>query len=159
MARRSASDATVPVNVTMPSSAIEIPADSRRASTSAVRVPTSGTVRSARTWIRFATTSMGIFLATLVRSMPQFGMLLVLVLLPLQLLSGGLTPRESMPLAVQHIMLAAPTTHFVELAQRILYRGAGLDAVWIPFAVLFAIGCALFLLSLTRFRKTIGQMA
>ncbi|VWB53390.1 ABC transporter permease [Burkholderia lata] len=90
MARRSASDATVPVNVTMPSSAIEIPADSRRASTSAVRVP---------------------------------------------------------------------TTHFVELAQRILYRGAGLDAVWIPFAVLFAIGCALFLLSLTRFRKTIGQMA
>jgi ABC-2 type transport system permease protein len=81
----------------------------------------------------FATTSMGIFLATLVRSMPQFGMLLVLVLLPLQLLSGGLTPRESMPLAVQDIMLAAPTTHFVELAQRILYRGAGLDAVWMQF--------------------------
>lgn len=107
----------------------------------------------------FATTSMGIFLATLVRSMPQFGMLLVLVLLPLQLLSGGLTPRESMSLAVQDIMLAAPTTHFVELAQRILYRGAGLDAVWIQFVVLFAIGCVLFLLSLMRFRKTITQMA
>ncbi|KVG57707.1 ABC transporter permease [Burkholderia territorii] len=106
----------------------------------------------------FATTSMGIFLATLVRSMPQFGMLLVLVLLPLQLLSGGLTPRESMPPVVQDIMLAAPTTHFVELAQRILYRGAGLDAVWAQFAALFAIGCVLFLLSLTRFRKTIGQM-
>ncbi len=107
----------------------------------------------------FATTSMGIFLATLVRSMPQFGMLLVLVLLPLQLLSGGLTPRESMPAAVQDIMLAAPTTHFVELAQRILYRGAGLDAVWLQFAILFVIGCALFLLSLKRFRTTINQMA
>ncbi|OXH93506.1 hypothetical protein CA830_07115 [Burkholderia multivorans] len=106
----------------------------------------------------FATTSMGIFLATLVRSMPQFGMLLVLVLLPLQLLSGGLTPRESMPSVVQDVMLVAPTTHFVELAQRILYRGAGLDAVWAQFAALFAIGCVLFLLSLTRFRKTIGQM-
>ena len=45
----------------------------------------------------FATTSMGIFMATLARSMPQFGMLLVLVLLPLQMLSGGTTPRESMP--------------------------------------------------------------
>jgi ABC-type multidrug transport system permease subunit len=45
----------------------------------------------------FATTSMGIFMATLARSMPQFGMLTVLVLLPLQLLSGGSTPRESMP--------------------------------------------------------------
>jgi len=106
----------------------------------------------------FATTSLGIFLATLVRSMPQFGMLLVLVLLPLQLPSGGLTPRESMPRVVQDIMLAAPTTHFVELAQRILYRGAGLDAVWPQFAALFAIGCVLFLLSLKRFRNTIGQM-
>jgi ABC-2 type transport system permease protein len=63
-----------------------------------------------------------------------------------------------MPLAVQDIMLAAPTTHFVELAQRILSRRRprrGVDAV----SALFAIGCALFLLSLTRFRKTIGQMA
>ncbi|WP_321872390.1 ABC transporter permease [Burkholderia ubonensis] len=107
----------------------------------------------------FATTSMGIFLATLVRSMPQFGMLLVLVLLPLQLLSGGLTPRESMPQAVQDVMFAAPTTHFVELAQRILYRGAGLDAVWPQFALLFAIGGVLFLLSLKRFRLTISRMA
>ena len=64
----------------------------------------------------FATTSMGIFMATLARSMPQFGMLLVL-LLPLQMLSGGTTPRESMPQFVQDIMLAAPTTHFVELGQ------------------------------------------
>ena len=51
----------------------------------------------------FATTSMGIFLATLARSMPQFGMLLVLVLLPLQMLSGGSTPYESMPQLVQDI--------------------------------------------------------
>ncbi|TNY08323.1 ABC transporter permease, partial [Escherichia coli] len=49
----------------------------------------------------FATTSLGIFLATLARSMPQFGMLLVLVLLPLQMLSGGVTPRESMPALVR----------------------------------------------------------
>jgi ABC-2 type transport system permease protein len=45
----------------------------------------------------FATTSMGIFLATVARSMSQFGLLLMLVLLPLQILSGGTTPRESMP--------------------------------------------------------------
>lgn len=107
----------------------------------------------------FATTSLGIFLATLARNMPQFGMLLVLVLLPLQLLSGAMTPRESMPDLVQNIMLAAPTTHFVELSQAILYRGAGLDVVWKPFLALAAIGSVLFALTLTRFRKTIGQMA
>lgn len=107
----------------------------------------------------FATTSMGIFLATLARSMPQFGMLLILVLLPLQLLSGGRTPRESMPEFVQDIMLLAPTTHFVQLGQGILFRGAGLDVVWTSFLILFAIGSVLFAVSLARFRKTIGQMA
>jgi hypothetical protein len=62
--------------------------------------------------------------------MPQFGLLLILVLLPLQMLSGGSTPRESMPEAVQTIMLAAPTTHFIMLGQAILFRGADLSGVW-----------------------------
>ncbi len=107
----------------------------------------------------FATTSMGIFLATVARSMPQFGMLLVLTLLPLQLLSGGVTPRESMPTLVQNVMLAAPTTHFVTAAQAILYRGAGLDVVWPQWLAILAIGGVLFTASLARFRKTISQMA
>lgn len=107
----------------------------------------------------FATTSMGIYMATLARNMPQFGMLLILTLLPLQMLSGGVTPRESMPEAVQTVMLLAPTTHFVELGQATLYRGAGMAVVWRPFLCLLAIGCVLFALSLARFRKTISQMA
>jgi ABC-2 type transport system permease protein len=106
----------------------------------------------------FATTSLGIYLATLARSMPQFGMLLILVLLPLQILSGGVTPRESMPQFVQNVMLIAPTTHFVQLSQAILYRGAGLDVVWKPFLILLVIGSVLFAFSLARFRKTISQM-
>jgi ABC-2 type transport system permease protein len=107
----------------------------------------------------FATTSMGIFLATLARTMPQFGLLLLMVLLPLQVLSGGMTPRESMPDAVQFIMQAAPNTHFVTLAQGILYRGAGLDIVWPQFISLAVIGASLFTLSLARFRKTLATMA
>lgn len=107
----------------------------------------------------FATTSLGIFIATLARNMPQFGMLMILILLPLQMLSGGSTPRESMPDVVQNIMLAAPTTHFVSQAQAILYRGAGLDVVWPQFLWLVIIGSVLFAFSLSRFRKAITQMA
>lgn len=103
----------------------------------------------------FATTSMGIFLATVAGSMPQFGLLLMLVLLPLQMLSGGMTPRESMPDIVQNIMLMAPNTHFVMLAQSILYRGAGLDVIWPQFLSLIAIGSILFLFSLRMFRKSL----
>ena len=107
----------------------------------------------------FATTSMGIFLATLARNMPQFGMLMMLTIMPLQMLSGGSTPRESMPQLVQDIMLAAPTTHFVELGQAILYRGAGLETVWGNFLALALIGGVMFGASLLRFRKTISRMA
>ena len=106
----------------------------------------------------FAMTSMGIFLGTIARSMPQFGLLLMLVVLPLEMLSGSMTPRESMPEAVQFVMLGAPTTHFVMLAQAILYRGAGLSVVWPQFAALAAIGSVLFGYALTRFRQTIGTM-
>lgn len=101
----------------------------------------------------FATTCMGIFLATVAGSMPQFGLLLMLVLLPLQVLSGGVTPRESMPVIIQDLMLAAPNTHFVILAQAVLFRGAGLDVVWPQLLALIVIGSVLFVFALRRFRS------
>ena len=84
-------------------------------------------------------------------------MLMILVLLPMQMLSGGSTPQESMPEWVQTVMLVAPTTHFVDFCQSILFRGAGFSVVWKPFAMLFGIGSVLFMLSLARFRKSVAQ--
>ena len=100
----------------------------------------------------FATTSLGILLATISGSMPQFAMLLLLVLLPLEILSGGMTPRESMPEMVQYVMLAAPNTHFIALAQAVLFRGAGLAVVWPQLLALAVIGSAMFAFALRRFR-------
>lgn len=127
----------------------------------ALRVPIEGSVALFLfgTGIHlFATTSLGIFLATIARSMPQFGMLLILILLPMQMLSGGTTPRESMPEAIQYIMLIAPTTHFIEMGQSILYRGAGIGVVFKPLLFLTGIGSLFFCISLSRFRKTISRM-
>jgi ABC-2 type transport system permease protein len=98
-------------------------------------------------------------MATMARSMPQFGLLMILVLLPMQMLSGGITPRESMPISVQRIMELAPTTHFVAAAQAILYRGAGFDVVWPQFLALAVIGLMFFTGALLHFRKSISQMA
>jgi ABC-2 type transport system permease protein len=127
-----------------------------------LQVPIAGSLPlffTGATLSMFATTSIGIFMATIARNMPQFGMLTVLVLIPLEMLSGGITPRESMPKLVQDIMLAAPTTHFVELGQAILFRGAGIDVVWPQFLALIVIGSAFFLIALARFRKVIVTMA
>lgn len=107
----------------------------------------------------FAVTSLGMFLATFARTMPQFALLMILVLLPLQILSGGVTARESMPASIQQIMLVAPNTHFVMLSQSILFRGGGLEVVWPQFLSLAVIGTVLFGVALARFRKTLGTMA
>lgn len=104
-----------------------------------------------------AAASIGIFLGTLARNMPQLGLMMILVILPLEMLSGSITPRESMPRAVQCIMLAAPTTHFVSLAQAILYRGAGFGVVWPRLLAIAGIGAAFFLLALALFRRSLAQ--
>ena len=127
-----------------------------------LRVPIEGSVLlflAAAALHLFATTSLGIFMATLARSMPQFGLLTVLILLPMQLLSGSFTPRESMPALVQTLMLAAPTTHFVAAGQAILFRAAGFEVVWPMLLALAVIGTAFFAIALNRFRHSLSQMA
>ncbi|GAB3394412.1 ABC transporter permease [Azotobacter armeniacus] len=103
----------------------------------------------------FAVTSMGIFFGTVARSMPQLGLLIILTLMPLQILSGGRTPRESMPETVQDIMLVAPTTHFIKLAQAILFRGAELAIVWPSLLAIALIGGLFFVGALARLRKSL----
>lgn len=106
----------------------------------------------------FFATALGIFLATIARSMPQFGLLFMLVILPMNLLSGGNTPTESQPELLQSFMQAVPSTHFVSFAQAILYRGAGLDIVWPQFVLVTAIGGVFFAFAAARFRKSITVM-
>ncbi len=98
---------------------------------------------------------MGIALAALAESMPQFALLLILVLLPIQVLSGATTPRESMPQIIQTIMLGAPDTHFVILAQAILFRGAGVDIVWRELLIMAIISAFYFAVSGVRSRRTL----
>ncbi len=103
----------------------------------------------------FAATALGILLATVARSMPQFGLLFIMVALPMSLLSGGNTPLDSMPLFLQRTMQFFPSTHYVSFAQAILYRGAGFDVVWRDFAAIAAIGSVNFLIAALRFRRTV----
>ena len=101
----------------------------------------------------FFATAIGIFLGTIARSMPQLGLLYLLVYLPLAMLSGSNTPLESMPPWLATIMQVSPTVHFVSLAQAILYRGAGFAVVWREFMIVALIGGLFLGLALLRFRK------
>lgn len=101
----------------------------------------------------FFATAIGLFLGTVARSMPQLGLLYLLVYLPLAMLSGSNTPLESMPPWLATILQASPTVHFVSLSQAILYRGAGFAVVWRQFVIVALIGGLFLGLALLRFRN------
>ncbi len=105
----------------------------------------------------FFTTAVGILLGTIARSMPQLGLLYIMIALPMNLLSGANTPVESMPPFLRLLMQASPSTHFVSFAQAILYRGAGIDVVWPQFLAVTLIGGLFFVAALLRFRRITAQ--
>jgi ABC-2 type transport system permease protein len=105
----------------------------------------------------FFATAIGIFLGTVARSMPQLGLLYMLVAIPMNMLSGSNTPLESMPPFLRTVMQASPSTHFVSFAQAILYRGAGFDVVWPQFLAVALIGGLFLALALLRFRRVTAQ--
>jgi ABC-2 type transport system permease protein len=104
----------------------------------------------------FFATALGIYLGTVSRSMAQFGLLIVLVIVVLQLLSGGSTPVESQPGWLQVLTYLLPARHFVSFSQVIIYRGGGLSAVWRQFLMVTGVGLAFFVYSLSLFRKSIA---
>ena len=103
----------------------------------------------------FSVTSLGIFLATIARSMPQFGLLAIPVFLVMMMLSGIYTPMDSMPAILRYIMYFSPSTHFVRFSEAVLFRDAGIELVWLDFTLVILIGLLFLTAALYRFRKSI----
>lgn len=126
----------------------------------ALRVPIAGSIPlflSGVVVYLFFALAVGIFLGTVARSMPQLGLLYVLVAVPLSLLSGSMTSLESMPPFLRTVMSVSPTTHFVSFAQSILFRGAGLAVVWPEFVEVTIAGALFLAVAVVRFRRIAGQ--
>jgi ABC-2 type transport system permease protein len=126
-----------------------------------IGVPIAGSIplfAAGLTIYLFSVTALGIMLATIIRSMPQFGLLAFPVFIVMSLLSGGQTPLESMPIFLQKVMQFVPSTHFVSFSQAVLFRDATPAMVWPQMAAMFAIGSAYTLYTLVRFRKMLAAI-
>jgi ABC-2 type transport system permease protein len=127
----------------------------------AIGVPVAGSIwlfLGGLTIYLFSVTALGIMLATMVRSMPQFGLLAFPVFIVMSLLSGGQTPLESMPIVLQKIMQVAPSTHFVSFSQAVLFRNATVGMVWGELVKMLVIGFAYVLFTASRFRKMLAAI-
>ncbi len=126
---------------------------------SALEIPINGSLALFMVGVAIhliASTSIGIFLATIAKDMPQFGILMILAIIPLLTLSGANSPIESMPKIIQHLAICFPTTQFVLAAQAIIFRGAGITVVWKYFLPLAGLSAVLLGYVLVRFRKSVA---
>ena len=126
----------------------------------ALGVPIVGSVElflAGATIYLFAVCSLGILLATVANSMPQFALLSIPVFVVMFLLSGSFTPFESMPWLLQDAMFVSPSTHFVRFGQAVLYRGAGVQVVWPDIAIMIALGGIFLCAALFRFRSMLAR--
>ncbi len=102
---------------------------------------------------QFTITAIGMVLATLVRSVAQFVLLLLLVIMPMIFLSGVFTPAESVPEALQWLMVISPMRYYVEFSFAVLFRDAGIAVLGRELLLMALIGAAAFAVSLLRFRQ------
>lgn len=105
----------------------------------------------------FAAMALGVMLATLTPSMPQFALLAFPTIIVMEVLSGGMTPIESMPGYLQTIMTAVPSTHYVKYSQSVLFRDAPLSLVWPQIAWMAGLGVLYTVVALFRFRAMLAR--
>ena len=103
----------------------------------------------------FAAAAIGIFLGTLARTMAQFSLLMIMAVMPMMMLSGGMSPVESQPQWVQYLTWFLPSRHYISFMQAIVYRGADFSIVWPEFATVLVMGLTFLAASLLLFRRSI----
>ena len=104
----------------------------------------------------WAAAAIGMLLGTLARSMAQFALLVIMVIIPVIMLSGGMGAVESQPELVQRLTLALPSRHFLAFAKAVAFRGAGIGTVWPQLLLMAGLGAAFFAASLMLFRRSLS---
>jgi ABC-2 type transport system permease protein len=106
----------------------------------------------------FAAAAIGIFLGTLARTMAQFALLMIMAVMPMMMLSGGMSPVESQPQYIQYVTWFLPSRHYISFMQAIVYRGADFSIVWPEFATVLVMGVIFLSASLLLFRRSIAAI-
>lgn len=103
---------------------------------------------------------IGILLATITHSVPQLGLLAILVIAPIAFLSGAWMPAESMPEQMKILTTISPLTYYSEFANAVVFRGAGIALLWQKLLAMAVIGGICFGYAMMRLRShlTIGRV-
>jgi ABC-2 type transport system permease protein len=102
----------------------------------------------------FTSSGLGLFLASISKSLSEVILLTLLIIAPVLFLSGSWTPLEAMPFWMKRITYFSPLRYFLEIGFSVFLKGLGLRDLWQEFAGLLAIGGLAFLLGVVKFRSS-----
>jgi len=103
-----------------------------------------------------ASLALGLLISTFSQTQGQALQFTQLVLMPSILLSGYVSPRDTMPGWLYLISTVMPATHYIQITRGIMIRGAGFTDLLTPFFVLTAMALLLVLASTASFRKSLA---
>jgi ABC-2 type transport system permease protein len=100
-----------------------------------------------------STLGVGLLISTMSTNQQQSFLGGFLFTMPAMLLSGIMTPIDSMPRWMQWLTFANPLRYFQEIARANMLKGAGFADVWPQMLALALFGSGIFGLATARFRK------
>lgn len=101
-----------------------------------------------------ASLSIGLLISTFAQNQAQAMQMTMLTVMPSILISGYITPRETLPGALYILSCIFPVTHFMQIVRGIMVRGATLSDVAPSVGALLLITVILLTAATLRFRKT-----
>ncbi|MEA5571123.1 ABC transporter permease [Calothrix sp. UHCC 0171] len=104
----------------------------------------------------FVGISIGLFLATISPTQIRTQLTAFFINMPLNTLSGTVTPIESMPVFFQYLSWLNPLRHYVAIIRGILLKGVGLEVLY-PHAIALAFFAIILLaISSNKFRNQLS---
>jgi ABC-2 type transport system permease protein len=103
----------------------------------------------------FAMASLGLGIAVVARTLGQAMMMLLLILYPMNLLSGAFSPPESQGAFMRTVGVLSPVRHYVDFGYQVLFKGNGIVYVWRDVGAILTLGVVLFSLSVRRFSRLV----
>lgn len=98
---------------------------------------------------------LGLFISTVSRTQQEAFMLLILMFLPAVMLSGFVSPIESMPRFFQWFTYVNPVRYFLEIVRGVFLKGTGLSVLWPQYAVLSLMALGSLHFATQRFRRMV----
>ena len=98
---------------------------------------------------------IGLLISTISRTQGQALQTAFFIMMPAFILSGFVFPLEAMPRAISLISYLIPLTYFLRILRGIVLKGVGLEQLWVHVIPLAILSIVVFVISVSRFRKTL----